>query len=159
MLAPKQLMHPGKNESTANPITQGVEKIRIAALTEKHKEVIGKFYLDPDGIRIIQKITGLGYPAITSYALKRLGLKRRGVLKRSPFLHWGKFIVLFRPNTCSPICRKKAELWYLCIPLAFYQIFQFRGFGQAGWLQKQAILIAVTFTVLSTIDSIPCPNR
>ncbi len=55
--------------------------MRISAVTEKHEEVIREFYLRPDGIQIIQEITGLSYKTITSYALKRLGLRRRGVLK------------------------------------------------------------------------------
>lgn len=57
--------------------------MRISAVTEKHEEVIREFYLQPDGIKIIQKITGLSYKTITSYALKHLGLRRRWI-KRSP---------------------------------------------------------------------------
>ncbi len=51
--------------------------MRVSAVTEKHEEVIKEFYLEPDGIEIIRKMTGLSYGTITSYALKRLGLKRR----------------------------------------------------------------------------------
>ncbi len=58
--------------------------MRISAVTEKHEEVIREFYLEPDGIEIIRKMTGLSYGTITSYALKRLGLRRRGVLKQLP---------------------------------------------------------------------------
>jgi hypothetical protein len=60
--------------------------MRISAVTENHAEVIKEFYLEPDGVEIIQEITGLSYGTITSYALKRFGLKRRPLKKRAPEL-------------------------------------------------------------------------
>lgn len=41
--------------------------------------MIKEFYLEPDGIQLIQEMTGLSYGTITSYALKRFGLKRRRI--------------------------------------------------------------------------------
>jgi hypothetical protein len=55
--------------------------MRHSAVTEKHTEIIKEFYLEPDGIELIQEMTGLSYGTIMAYAARHLGLKR----SRIPF--------------------------------------------------------------------------
>jgi hypothetical protein len=71
--------------------------MRISAVTEKHAEIIKGFYLEPDGVEIIQEMTGLSYGTITSYALKRFGLKRRW--KKRPLKKKDPAVESEDPNT------------------------------------------------------------
>ncbi len=61
--------------------------MRTSAVTEKHEEVIREFYLELDGLEIIQEMTGLTEKTISAFATKHLGLRKRDRVRASHTKH------------------------------------------------------------------------